>query len=434
LLLAFYAYLTYDNIYVNLAITPLLFMTEKPQLNTSTALVPYVPFINPFTAYEELTKRVDTAVQSRNSWQRLDLIDIYSAHPRFFDSFYEREIQPRKSNFHFAKSAQAAPAAAQFLTLPLTEKYPVGVRSHSLEGPKGPLLINVHYPAQPNIAAPYAVHHDPSTCTRSQLGLEPSSEESFPILIFSHGLGGDRDDYLQLVEEATSHGYYVVTVEHPATESFSEIAVASTYRPPTDEELPPAVIMQAQDVSFIVDQIRTKNLLGPNADPDSIGVIGHSSGGDTALQACRDMPVIKAGISLDGPMIDGPGLVSTKIVDQPFLIITGNNYFDASFQKWQTLKKTSPKVSLDSIPEASHNDFSMGPLVREKEAGKSTQKLEDIARKANQKIVDFFDLHLKGKINWTLEKTEQVFRHVMGTPEAPPPRVLSTVLDYLITP
>ena len=50
--------------------------------------------------------------------------------------------------------------------------------------------------------------------TNSIKKAEPSTQSSFPLIIFSHGLGGNRTQNTIMIEELTSHGYVVIAIEH----------------------------------------------------------------------------------------------------------------------------------------------------------------------------------------------------------------------------
>jgi dienelactone hydrolase len=112
----------------------------------------------------------------------------------------------------------------------------------------------------------------------------------FPVIIFSHGLGGSRDGYEYLGRYWASHGYVSVHVQHLGSDS----AVW--------QDAPPAERLKAmqksilnlknaserpRDVSFAIDELaRLNQEAGPfqhRLDMDRIGVAGHSFGGFTTL-------------------------------------------------------------------------------------------------------------------------------------------------------
>ena len=50
--------------------------------------------------------------------------------------------------------------------------------------------------------------------TNSFTNAKPDLNNKVPLIIFSHGLGGNRTQNTVMVEELASHGYVVVAIEH----------------------------------------------------------------------------------------------------------------------------------------------------------------------------------------------------------------------------
>lgn len=110
----------------------------------------------------------------------------------------------------------------------------------------------------------------------------------WPLIVFSHGLGGSRDGYAYLGAYWASAGYVVVHVQHPGSD-------AALWR---GREAPRQALRQAvadpsnlrerpRDISFAIDQMTTLHKAsGPLAGRlqlDRIGVAGHSFGAYTTL-------------------------------------------------------------------------------------------------------------------------------------------------------
>jgi len=314
-----------------------------------------------------------------------------------------------------------------FLTAPLTGVYPVGVRSQYA----GPLLIDIHYPGVQSGEARYKVHpvttakhpmsiqgiEDPekreqlsNLWTRSQPGLQ-AVEGKFPVVIFSPGMAGNHFDNQNIVEELASHGYCVITVSHPASNLSSDLAQITPPDdpPPGVKERMFAIREQAADVLFLVDQIKA-GALGPNIDPDRIGVAGHSLGGDTALEACRQSGAIRAGVELDSGTLKHTTQVG---VDQPFLtIVAGNGAFGQrekidgeiwDYQKdWEDYSARSPQATLRIVDNADHDSFSLDHHHKAVKTGVANPHTVEINRTTNCHVVDFFDKHLKCEKNHVL--------------------------------
>lgn len=116
-----------------------------------------------------------------------------------------------------------------------------------------------------------------------------SSPGSWPLIVFSHGLGGTRDGYVYLAEHWARQGYLVVSVQHIG----SDDSVWRGKARPMDAMVqatrdPDNILNRPRDVSFVIDR-----MLQLNADPkspfhgrvavDRIGVAGHSFGAYTTL-------------------------------------------------------------------------------------------------------------------------------------------------------
>jgi predicted dienelactone hydrolase len=134
-----------------------------------------------------------------------------------------------------------------------------------------------------------------------------SGDGPFPVIIFSHGLGGSREGYEYLGRHWTSHGYVSVHLQHlggdnavwegaPLTEvmqnmrkSAADIANA-TNRP--------------LDVKFAIDQVEKMNENDPalkkRLDLARIGVAGHSFGAYTVLAIAGETFVTRGGQEVSG--------------------------------------------------------------------------------------------------------------------------------------
>lgn len=118
----------------------------------------------------------------------------------------------------------------------------------------------------------------------------PGGEGPFPVIVFSHGLGGSRDGYRYLGEWWASHGYVSVHIQHPG----SDASLLHSARPLRDlieaAKNPRNAIDRPKDVSFALDTLARLEsqpgfVLRGKLDLSKVGVGGHSFGAYTALAA-----------------------------------------------------------------------------------------------------------------------------------------------------
>ena len=145
-----------------------------------------------------------------------------------------------------------------------------------------------------------------------------------PVVLYSHGLGGNRAEVTALVEDLASHGYIVVTIDHIHDAGIVELPdghVETGAIPELTEDneiqlTTKAIQARVTDTRFVLDQLAAINQ-GDNPDHehrplprglrgafdlDRVGMFGHSDGGATTAHAMHTDPRITTGINLDGTL------------------------------------------------------------------------------------------------------------------------------------
>jgi predicted dienelactone hydrolase len=99
------------------------------------------------------------------------------------------------------------------------------------------------------------------------------ASEKFPLILLIHGSGGNNTSLNYLVADLTSKGIIVVATNYLSDDE-------NIYPPETISVKP---WIQNTDTSFLLDQILKEKKFTNNISKDSIGILGYSKGGYSAL-------------------------------------------------------------------------------------------------------------------------------------------------------
>lgn len=230
-----------------------------------------------------------------------------------------------------------------------TGPYAVGTRSVHLVDDSRPeifseqvthreLMVQVWYPAQieadserapfiervdvagPAIARrldlpPFIFGHLNLVRTAAYLDVPPAAGGPFPLLIFSHGLRGLRAQNTSLMQELASHGYVVAAIDHPYANVLTAFPDGRIAFYDQESVMPPEMTVTqagarlvdvwAQDIDFVAQELSewsrlTDHLLHRQIDASRLGLLGHSTGGGAAIQACAAIEDCDGALALDG--------------------------------------------------------------------------------------------------------------------------------------
>ncbi len=226
------------------------------------------------------------------------------------------------------------------------------------------------------------------------------SPKSFPVVLFSHGLGGIDFAYTSLIEDLVSHGYVVASIEHTYTAMavvFPNGRVVPFHQEADPVGLTPqqrfqrmeasaglAIAQGARDVVFVLSKLTQMNgqkahafALAGRLDLNRVAAMGHSSGGAFATLACQMDQRFKACISLDGALPPVAAFPEYgKGFTQPVLLLEIDHSgqrrgFDAA-QEAEYMKKKEAQLNACPIgsydivlksPGLNHGSFSDVPLL-----------------------------------------------------------------------
>ena len=104
-----------------------------------------------------------------------------------------------------------------------------------------------------------------------------------PVVIMSHGLGSQPEDYTEYAQHLTSHGYLVAIPQHPGSDSQQVIKMLTGYSQEVFKLH--EFIDRPLDVTYLLNELEKRNYseYQGRLNLRNVGVMGNSFGGYTAL-------------------------------------------------------------------------------------------------------------------------------------------------------
>ncbi len=265
------------------------------------------------------------------------------------------------------------------------------------------------------------------------------ADESFPVLIFSHGYNSKANGYYALLSELVSQGYIVFAINHTyestgttfpdGTLKYFDYEYASQIESGTWDIIEPVIEAFKSDLSFegrhpivqkglttyfvrdmverwaedIVDVVNKLDEWNDNGffkgklDLSNVGVLGHSRGGGAAGESLLINSKIKAGANIDGVQW---GQIVDTVFQKPFLFLSADWPEEHENLNQHAYVNKSTFVFYEAIVfQTGHSNFMdipyMIPLNALSQAGTIDP---DLAIEITSKVVtSFFDKHLKNK-------------------------------------
>lgn len=264
----------------------------------------------------------------------------------------------------------------------------------------------------------------------------------WPTLVFSHGYGAGYESQNTLqMEELASHGYVVVSINHPYESAVADLGTGTPVRfsPPrasndsvaqarsvelakslqTDEdtirlketvasvnglspEVDTTIVRWTQDTRFVVDRLgwlggasgRASAVQFDNhLDNVRLGVFGMSLGGATALSFCIEDIRCAAGINLDGIT---HGAAVDSAVSAPFFFATNGEVRHMHDVFYQRAKGPKWLMTVSHTKHVNFTDLSVISPVLARLGFVGTIPPDRMRAIMNTTVRAFFDEHIKG--------------------------------------
>jgi predicted dienelactone hydrolase len=215
-----------------------------------------------------------------------------------------------------------------------------------------------------------------NVATHATLGTTISrAQPTWPVLLLSPGLAIPREQYTALSADLASRGYVVIALSAPYESAVSVLAgghvVGQTTHPdvmgpPPHPAIQRLINIRAADSSFVLDQLSRLTQLDPGSplaghlDLQHVGIIGHSIGGATAVQAIAADARFKAAVNLDGKLF---GAQSAAHLNRPLLWVQSDVPQTAEYTQGRDrlLSRLRDRGTLLTILDSVHMGFTDNP-------------------------------------------------------------------------
>ena len=285
---------------------------------------------------------------------------------------------------------------------------------------------------------PFIMNHVKNIKGNSYYKAKPIADKNFPLVLFSHGLGGTKTQNSINIEELVSNGYIVVAPDHTYDASITvfdngEISKFKSGLPVHELENKvvtekifwdtrlPQINTRAGDIKFIIDKLQTmkNHHLYNSINFNKIGIFGHSFGGATSVVSSWNDTRISACINLDGwfePIVDPIIKNGLKV---PFCYIGQESWGNKS-KNYERLNEFYSNCQSDTyfirIKNTKHFDYSDLPYISKvgktfKISGKASNK--KLTLELNKVILGFFNEYLKDDLEDWSENLEKNYETII---------------------
>ncbi len=266
-----------------------------------------------------------------------------------------------------------------------------------------------------------------------------SAEEPFPVLIFSHGWEGFKEQNIYQVEELASHGYVVVGINHTYG-AIHTLFPDGREVPVNQEALPEGVSddvydqasdtlsrQWSDDIDLILDELTALNhnkeawIPAGSLDLEKVGVFGHSTGGGAAVRFCLSDVRCQALLGMDVWAEPAQTVIQELVLRKPTLLMNSETWIsenepDRNGDLLDLLAEKSEQIVIEiTIDGTRHYDFSSLPMLSPLSATLGLKGPIDgtlVLEIINAESVAFFDRYLLGDKSINLEGISQRYPEV----------------------
>lgn len=346
--------------------------------------------------------------------------------------------------------------AAQNLKLPKpTGKYEVGTKAIELKDTSRIMLrdstshrwmVQAYYPVDRGSEGIYPYMPDTlenggirgiKVLANSKPNAELSKQDTFPVIFFIPGLGGERQKYSIICEDLASHGYVVFSLDLPYISNFVRFpdgtkimnTLKDVWKVNRDRDYryhyyDEAMEASIEDIKFMLnhfDEINNDFFAGRLVKA-LIAVMGHSFGGNVAhtfgFQDLRIKAVIDIDSKITERQIYGRVGVPPNLQGKPVLFIRGMMQYQDD-EKGQLTKISNAKVQKFNVQHSAFSDnaflvkyidslaqegwiaksynwiFKKGPFFDSIDTNIGNQDVAEWFQKYRSTIIIWLDQHLK---------------------------------------
>lgn len=189
--------------------------------------------------------------------------------------------------------------------------------------------------------------------------------KKFPLLLFSPGLKREYFNYAALIENMVSHGYIIVTINHPYISGITVFPDGRSMEVVLPADEAGSFDLVVGDARFVLD-----TLVGWNTDfsgdprftcrmdLDKAAMFGHSYGGSTAVGAAVLDSRLRAALNLDGPTF---GAVVNEGTHKPLFFMISDEHLpnpDPDLESaWQHLSGPGFQAEVSGTAHMSFSDY-----------------------------------------------------------------------------